>query len=92
MSAKDRSQDVVPAASGHPPRFVQNDQGELVEVILSYEDYKGLLRILATHADWETLPSYLQDAIDRLLAEEAKAEVGSPRPLRGLLSETAETP
>ncbi len=35
-----------------------------MEVILSYEDYQGLLRILAAHADWEMLPSYLQDAID----------------------------
>lgn len=81
MSARDRA-----------PRFVQNDRGEVVEVILSLEDYKAFLHVLATHADWETLPPYLQDAIDRLLIEEAKAEALPPRPLRELLSETGETP
>lgn len=75
-----------------PPRFVQNDQGDVVEVILSYEDYERFLRILAAHANWETLSPYLQDAIDRVLADDAKAEAGSPRPLRELLRETGEAP
>lgn len=73
-----------------PPRLVQTEQGDVVEVVLSYEDYRGLLRILAAHADWETLPSYLQDAIDRVLADDAKAAEGSPRLLRELLRETGE--
>jgi hypothetical protein len=63
----------------------------VVEVILSYEDYQDFLRTLAAHADWDALPPYLQDAIDRLLADEAKAEGGTPRPLRELLVETGET-
>ena len=92
MSAKARLQGVVPAPPASPPRFVQNERGDLVEVILSYEDYKSFLRVLAAHADWETLPPHLQDAIDRLLAEEAKAEAGTARRLRDLLSETGETP
>ena len=75
-----------------PPRFVQSDQGDVVEVILSYEDYERFLRILAAHADWETLPPYLQDAIDRVLANDAKAEAGAPRSLRELLRETGEAP
>ncbi len=77
----------VPA---HAPRFIQNEQGKLVEVILSYEDYKSFLRLMAAHADWETLPSYLQDAIDNLLCDEAEAEPGAPKPLRELLAETGE--
>lgn len=63
-----------------------------MEVILSLEDYKAFLRVLATHMDWETLPPYLQDSIDRLLIEEAKAEALPPNPLRELLSETGEMP
>ena len=80
------------SARDRAPRFVQNDRGEVVEVILSLEDYKAFLHVLAIYADWETLPPYLQDAIDRLLIEEAKAEALPPRPLRELLSETGETP
>lgn len=75
-----------------PPRLVQNDQGDVVEVILSYDDYARFLRVLAAHADWETLPPYLQDAIDRVLADDAVAEGGSPSPLRELLRETSEAP
>lgn len=66
----------------HPPRFVQNEHGKIIDVIVSYDDYRQFLRTLADHADWETLPTYLQDAIDHLLAEEAKAEPGSSQPLR----------
>ncbi|WP_447977309.1 hypothetical protein [Candidatus Nitrospira bockiana] len=75
----------------HPPRFVQNEQGEIVEVIVSYEDYRQFLRTLAAHADWETLPPYLQDAIDHLLAEEAKAESGSSQPLRAVVGKPGNT-
>jgi hypothetical protein len=71
---------------------VHDERGEVVEVILSLEDYRAFLRVLAAHTDWDTLPQYLQDAIDRLLVEEAKAEALPPRPLRELLSETGETP
>jgi hypothetical protein len=69
----------------HPPRFVQNEQGEIVDVLVSYDDYRRFLRTLAAHADWDALPAYLQDAIDHLLAEEAKAEAGASRPLRALV-------
>ena len=69
----------------HPPRFVQNEQGEIIDVIVPYEDYRQFLRTLAAHADWETLPPYLQDAIDHLLAEEAKADPGSSQPLRAFV-------
>lgn len=92
VSARERVPEVVPGAPTHPPRFVHNERGEIVEVILSLEDYRAFLRVLAAHADWETLPPYLQGAIDRLLVEEAKAEALPPRPLRELLAETGETP
>jgi hypothetical protein len=69
--------------------MVQNDQGEIVEVILSYADYKTFLRFLADYVDWELLPQYLQDAVDHLLAEEARAEQGDevPTPLSEVLAE-----
>lgn len=74
-----------------PPRFVQNERGETVEVILSVEDYRRFLKTLATHADWESLPSYLQDAIDQLLAEESAAEPGAAKPLRNVVGKPGET-
>jgi hypothetical protein len=80
------------SALSRVPRFVQDDQGRVVEVILSYDDYAGLLRVLAARADWETLPPYLQDAIDSVLAADAATEGGSPRPLREVLRETGEVP
>lgn len=71
-----------------PPKMVQNEQGEIVGVILSYADYQTFLRFLADYVDWELLPSHLQDAVDRLLAEEARAEQGdeSPTPLTEVLT------
>jgi hypothetical protein len=71
------------AAFHIPPKMVHNDQGEIVEVILSYDDYKTFLRFLANYVDWELLPSYLQDAVHHLLAEEARAESGESIPLSG---------
>jgi uncharacterized protein (DUF433 family) len=67
-----------------------NDRGETVEVILSYDDYKTFLRFLADYVDWESLPGYLQDAIDHLLAEEARAELGESIPLHEALRETGD--
>jgi hypothetical protein len=61
----------------------------VVEVILDYRDYKQYLRILAQHADWESLPSYLQDAVDNFLADEALAEEGEAVPLRHIFSRSA---
>jgi hypothetical protein len=63
-----------------PPKMVQNDRGEIVEVILSYADYKNFLQFLADYVDWELLPSYLQDAVDHLLAEEARIEQANETP------------
>jgi hypothetical protein len=70
-----------------PPKMVPNDRGETVEVILSYNEYRAFLRFLADYVDWASLPGYLQDAIDHLLAEEARAEPGEPIPLHEALRE-----
>lgn len=81
-----------PVTLSAPPRLVSDEKGQVVEVILNYADYKNFLRVLAQHADWETLPPYLQDAIDNLLADEAIAEGGSSIPLRQALAETHDLP
>jgi hypothetical protein len=77
------------AAFHIPPKTVYNDRGEAVEVILSYDDYKTFLRFLADYVDWELLPPHLQDAVDHLLAEEARERQGdeAPAPLSDVLAE-----
>lgn len=57
-----------------PPKMVYDDAGHLIEVILSADDYRKYLRAVASEADWETLPSYIQDAIDQMLIDEARKE------------------
>ena len=74
-----------------PPKLVYDDSGKVVEVILAYHDYRTFLKTLAATADWESLPPYLQDDIDAMLAQEARAEGGELRPLRELLAETGDT-
>ena len=75
-----------------PPKIVHNDLGEKVEVILSYDDYITFLRFLADYMDWELLPGFLQDAVDHMLAEEARAEPGEHISLRDALRETGDLP
>ena len=70
-----------------PPKLVYDIDGQIIEVIVTYQDYKKYLRTLADNADWETLPRYLQDAIDLLLIEEAKSENGQPKPLEQVLAD-----
>lgn len=77
----------IPTTLTYPPRTIQDEDGKVVGVVLSQSDYRLFLRILASHTDWETLPPYLQDAIDNMLADEALAEGGEPRALRDLLAE-----
>ncbi len=57
-----------------PPKMVYDNGGDLVEVILSADDFRTYLRTLMAQADWETLPPHLQDAIDRLLLDEVRSE------------------
>jgi hypothetical protein len=78
----------VPSEELYPPRLIYDEEGKVIGVILAYSDYQTFLRVLARHADWESLPDYLQDAIDHLLADEALHEDGSSIPLEELLKET----
>lgn len=72
----------------NPPKLVYDDDGHLVEVILSADDYLTYLRTLAAEADWETLPSHLQDAIDRLLIDEVRSEKEEAVDLETLLADS----
>ncbi len=63
----------------NPPKLVYNDEGRLIEVILSAEDYLAYLRGVMAEEDWETLPPHLQDAIDLMLIDEVRmAHCSSP--------------
>jgi len=79
-----------PVTLSTPPRLVSDEKGRTVEVILGYEDYRSLLRLVARHADWEALPPHLQDAIDNVLADDALAEEGQAIPLRQALAESGD--
>lgn len=57
-----------------PPKLVYDNSGKVIEIILAYQDYRVFLKTLAVTADWESLPPYLQDAIDAMLAREARRE------------------
>ncbi len=82
----------VPSSLSHAPHLIHDENGKITGVILSYTDYQTFLRVLAAHTDWETLPPYLQDAVDNMLADEALAEEGESHPLREFLAETGEMP
>ena len=51
---------------------------------------RSALRFLADHVDWELLPGFMQDAVDHMLAEEARAEPGESIPLRDAMRETGD--
>jgi hypothetical protein len=76
--------------SDFAPRFVCDAGGKLEGVILDHREYQQLLRLLAHYADWEELPSFLQDAIDNMLADEARSEGGEPRLFSEILAELGE--
>jgi hypothetical protein len=69
------------------PKLVYDETGELVEVILTAEDFRACLRTLMAEVDWESLPPYLQDAVDRLLIDEVRHEKENARDLDEILSE-----
>lgn len=72
----------------NPPKLVYDDDGHLIEVILSADDYLAYLRSLAAEADWETLPPHLQDAIDRLLIDDVRSEKEDAIDLETLLADS----
>jgi hypothetical protein len=70
-----------------PPRTIHDENGTWTGVILSVPDFQTFLRLLIEYADWESLPSYLQDAVDNMLADEAEEEEGEYVSLDKLLGE-----
>jgi hypothetical protein len=68
-----------------PPRTIHDENGTWTGVILSVPDFQIFLRLLIEYADWESLPSYLQDAVDNMLA--AEEEEGEYVSLDKLLGE-----
>ena len=69
-----------------PPKLVYNEIGQLVEVIWSAEDYRAYLQAVAAEMDWERLPAYLQDAIDRLLVDEVRGQKADALDLEAVLN------
>ncbi len=61
----------------NPPKLVYDESGHLIEVILSANDYRAYLQTVVAESDWESLPVYLQDAIDQMLIDEVRAEKAS---------------
>ena len=59
---------------------------QLIEVVLFAEDFKTYLRSLTQDVDWDTLPNYLQDAIDRVLIDEVRTEKDTARDLEDILA------
>lgn len=68
-----------------PPKLVYDDSGRLVEVIVAADDFVAYLRALLAEEDWENLPEHLQDAVDRLLIDEVRAEKDAALDLEAVL-------
>ena len=62
-------------------------QAASLRLFLSAEDFRVYLRSLLNEADWETLPKYLQDAIDLLLIDEVRDEKDNARDLKAVLAD-----
>jgi len=75
-----------PTQTIFPPRTILDENGNWAGVILGVPDYQRFLHLLIKHGDWDTLPTYLQDAIDNMLADEAEHEKGETMPLRELMA------
>ncbi len=80
----------VPEKTQYAPRVVIDEYGNQAGVILAMPDYQTFLKLLANYADWELLPSYLQDAVDNMLIDEALEEGIEGRPVEEVLTETGE--
>jgi hypothetical protein len=72
----------------NPPKLVYEDDGRLIEVILSVEDYLTYLRGVTAEEDWESLPAHLQDAIDRMLIDEVRSANEETFDLGALLADS----
>ncbi len=73
--------------SGNYPLTIRDEADEQIGVALPISYYREMLRLIAQHTDWEALPSYLQDAIDNMLVDEAEVEDGEFISLEALLAD-----
>lgn len=73
-----------------PPKFIYDDNGHLVKVILTAEDFVAYLHVVAAEEDWETLPEYLQNAVDRMLIDEVRTEKDTALDLETVLGGAVE--
>ena len=71
-----------------PPKLFYDDEGNLIEVILSAEDYLAYIRGVAAEEDWESLPPHIQDAIDRMLIDEVRHAGEETSDLEALLADS----
>jgi hypothetical protein len=67
--------------------MVYDEAGHLVEVIVSAEDFLAYLRSVQMESDWDTLSEHVQDAIDRMLIDEVRAEKETALDLDAVLVE-----
>lgn len=58
----------------HPPKLVFDEHGTFVEVILTAADFRTYLQTVLDDTPWDELPEHLQDAIDRLMIDDVRAE------------------
>lgn len=72
-----------------PPKLVYDGSGTLVEVVLSADDFRSYLRALAEEQDWETLPPFLQDAVDSLLIDQVLDEKADAVDFERILAENS---
>ena len=70
----------------NPPKLVYDDQGDLIEVIVTAADFKVYVQSLMATSDWELIPEHLQDAMDRLLIDEVRHEKEDAVDLQVLLT------
>jgi hypothetical protein len=70
----------------NPPKLVYDDQGDLIEVIVTAADFKVYVQSLMATSDWELIPEHLQDAVDRLLIDEVRHEKEDAVDLQVLLT------
>ena len=72
------------------PHTINDPNGIPQSVLLSYSEYRMLLRLLAYYADWDELPEQFQDAVDSESRESTEADV-ILRPLETEISEPQRT-
>jgi hypothetical protein len=71
----------------HPPKMVFDARGELIEVIVSAEDFRVYVSAVLSDTPWDELPEHWQDAVDRLMIEDVLDERGDAVDLDSLVGD-----